>query len=264
MAAVAAAPTRCDGLAVVDEVEVYQFLHHVDTATRRWGFVDKSGRWVIQPRYLDAYFFTDGLAPVEVEGSGGEDGTGLWGYVDNKGKVVIEPQFGYASDFSEGLASVTRGKYITDPWIYINKQGEQAVPREFRMAGYYSEGLAAVSAPNLGDREVYIDTKGNVVIRGDYSQAIGFSEGLAPVHVGYKWGFIDKKGKLVIEAKFDDVNGFHEGLARVYMYTDEDNAIRGYIDKNGRWVRSWPSDEWEDIYGDDEEYDYEEEPVNQD
>jgi hypothetical protein len=44
---------------------------------------------------------------------------------------------------------------------------------------------------------------------------VEFSEGLARVQVGEKWGFIDKTGNLVIQPQFDEASEFSEGLARV-------------------------------------------------
>lgn len=38
-----------------------------------------------------------------------------------------------------------------------------------------------------------------MVIPGFLDEARSFSEGLAPVRVGKKWGFIDKKGNMTIQ-----------------------------------------------------------------
>ena len=66
--------------------------------------MDKTGSVVIQPRYDDAFPFSDGLAPVELAAK--------WGYVDKTGKVVIRIRYDIGHMFSEGLASVKlRGKW---------------------------------------------------------------------------------------------------------------------------------------------------------
>jgi len=39
-----------------------------------------------------------------------------------------------------------------------------------------------------------------------------FSESLAAVKIGDKWGYIDTTGKLVIQPQYDMVNGFSEEL----------------------------------------------------
>ena len=48
-----------------------------DRVKRKVGFMDRTGRIAIQPKYDDVFPFSDGLAPVELEGK--------WGYVDKTG-----------------------------------------------------------------------------------------------------------------------------------------------------------------------------------
>ena len=65
---------------------------------KKYGFIDKNGKVVIEPQFDDTYPFSEGLAMVEKDGKRG--------YIDKSGKVVIEPQFDEVGDFSEGLAGV--------------------------------------------------------------------------------------------------------------------------------------------------------------
>ena len=65
---------------------------------KKWGYIDKSGKVVIEPQFDSADDFSEGLAKVKKDGKRG--------YIDKIGKVVIEPQFDEVWDFSEGLATV--------------------------------------------------------------------------------------------------------------------------------------------------------------
>jgi WG repeat protein len=47
------------------------------------GYIDKTGRLVIAPRYDDTWLFHDGLAAVKVDGK--------FGYIDTSGKYVWAP-----------------------------------------------------------------------------------------------------------------------------------------------------------------------------
>lgn len=69
----------------------------------KWGFVDASGKMVIEPKYDGARSFSNGYAGVKV----GD----LWGFIDAKDQMVIEPQFYDVKDFSsQGSVFVsTRG-----------------------------------------------------------------------------------------------------------------------------------------------------------
>jgi len=53
------------------------------------------------------------------------------------------------------------------------------------------------------------------VIPHRYTRVTRFSEGLAGVQIGGRYGFIDEHGQFVIEPKFDLVGDFFQGLAEV-------------------------------------------------
>jgi hypothetical protein len=61
---------------------------------------------------------------------------------------------------------------------------------------------------------------------------MGFSQGLAAVKKGAKWGFIDISGKMVIVPGFENARSFKEGLAAVTNM----KGFWGYIDKTGHLV----------------------------
>ena len=76
-----------------------------DDKTGKWGFIDKQGKWVIQPRFDAADIFSDGLAAVRI----GDDKTGKWGFID-KDRWVIQPQFDDTFGFRGGVAMVWIGR----------------------------------------------------------------------------------------------------------------------------------------------------------
>lgn len=74
----------------------------------------------------------------------------------------------------------------------------------------FSEGLAAIK---VGTKWGFMNRKGEYPIQPQFDEVGLFSEGLAAVKVGAKWGFVDGKGKWVIPASFDGAGYFSEGLA---------------------------------------------------
>jgi ankyrin repeat protein len=62
----------------------------------------------------------------------------------------------------------------------------------------------------------FIDRKGRIVVPMHLLGAYAYSEGLAAVKTGPKWGYMDKAGKMVIEPKFYKAKSFSEGLAPVF------------------------------------------------
>ncbi len=53
----------------------------------KWGYIDKTGKIIIDPQYDDAWPFSEGLAAVMIV----DEETGKWGYIDKTGKYVWEP-----------------------------------------------------------------------------------------------------------------------------------------------------------------------------
>jgi hypothetical protein len=137
----------------------------------KWGFMDRTGKLVIQAKFEDAENFSAGLAPVKVHSeetvwcpadeSGNRSGaTMMWGYIDKTGKIVIPAVFNSADPFSEGLAAV-----------------------------------------RTCDQAYFIDKGGKTVIKGNFTYASSFSGGLARVETltkdGLLWGYVDKAGKII-------------------------------------------------------------------
>ncbi len=201
----------------------------------RWGFIDKTGELVVKASYDNVWRFSEGLAPVKKDGK--------WGYVDTTGKLVIALQFeGSASSFSGGRASIRivekQGRFKNGlRWIdylygFIDKTGKMVIPIKFKQAYHFSDGLACVSL----DQEThgYIDPTGNWVIEPKYKSASPFSEGLATVRIApHRTGYIDKTGKIVLKPLYGSAGGFSDGWAIVKLsYTDREFVI----DKAGKTV----------------------------
>lgn len=83
----------------------------------KYGFVNRQGNIVIAPQFQIAGFFSEGLAPVEIDK--GQNYRASWGYIDSKGKLVINPQFDWAWEFSEGRGLVAVGDKVG----YIDRAG---------------------------------------------------------------------------------------------------------------------------------------------
>lgn len=106
---------------------------------------------------------------------------------------------------------------------FINERGKVVIKPQFSWGYGFSERLARVKGGS-DDKYGYIDKKGNFVIEPQFQLAYDFSEGLARVRLhGGKYGYIDKTGKVAIETQFDRADDFSEGLAKINI--------------GGRWKR---------------------------
>ena len=83
----------------------------------KYGYMNEKGSIVVTPQFVSAGYFSEGLAPVEVDKVQSQSRS--WGYINRAGKMVIEPQFDWAWKFSEGRALVAIGDRVG----YVNEVG---------------------------------------------------------------------------------------------------------------------------------------------
>jgi hypothetical protein len=236
-----------DGLAVAGK--------RVPNTNGRWGFIDETGKYVIEAKFVMVKPFSEGLAAVVFKEN--ESAYATVGYIDQSGRVVIPPQFsGEGSamgDFSEGLAAIHVYKDRKDQWGYIDKSGKVVIQPQFTAAGPFSQGRAIVGiaepAWSIDYKWGVIDTEGRWIAKPQYQSAHEFSEGLAPVLLNNKVGFIDLQGEMLIEPQFDPdgagdcvqlgrvaASRFSEGLAAVRLKRQVWAQDWGFIDRHGNWV----------------------------
>ena len=185
----------------------------------KYGFINKEGKYVINPQFKILGDFSEGLVYAS---SDGEE----YGFIDKTGKYTINPQFDEAYSFSEGLAAVK----VDEKWGYINKNEEFVISPQFDRAYNFFDNLACVVS---GDKYGYIDMSGNYVINPQFLDAqFIFTDELAYVYKdGRGYGFIDKEGQFVIYPQFYFTGIFMNGIANV-----EINEKWGIINKNGEYI----------------------------
>jgi WG containing repeat len=219
---------------------------------RIWGYIDRTGEYVIEPQYWDADSFLNGRAHVVDDGTRKEHfikrpnkaPPGDWnklanrnseeltefhkdgktGYVDKSGKIVIEPRFEIASEFREGLAYAAEpSKVASGPgysnYGFIDHSGKFVIQPQFDQVSCFYEGLAKVKTAGRDGLWGYIDKAGKWVIPAKYVEAHDFHEGLAIVleqhNYANKWKYVDKQGNQAFDIDILDGQDFSEGLAAV-------------------------------------------------
>ena len=208
----------------------------------RLGFVDRSGRIVVEPRFWAAEAFSEGLASVGVKAELGQQSVVRRGFIDSKGKFIVPPRFSRTGSFSEGMARVMLGggwqRFARGPrvvfhevngdWGYVTKDGKIAITTRFSEAGDFREGLAYARPTAAWG---FIDTKGKIAIPPQFDETGNFKEGLVKVKAGLRWGYVKNNGEYLIEPIFDDATDFSGGFARVSI-----NDKWGCIDKKGKLI----------------------------
>ncbi|MBV9885499.1 MAG: WG repeat-containing protein, partial [Acidobacteria bacterium] len=122
-----------------------------------YGYINRGGDFVIQPRLWDAHDFREGSAPAALARKG------LRGFIDKSGEFIVQPSYQYANRFSEGLARVTPfGQRMTH---FIERSGERAFSGNYMGTHDFQHGLCLVSSLKT---LAYIDHEGRTVWEGPY------------------------------------------------------------------------------------------------
>jgi len=217
----------------------------------QFGYINKSGEWVILPNFSYAYPFNDdGIAQVSYA-----DNT--WGLIDKNGKSLVKGadcspvSFLGPGYYSDGLMEVkTATKYG-----YMDAKGEMAIPLKFDYAaGSFSDGIAVVNngctktkgswglEDIKGGTWMIIDKNGNVkkTLSGNYDEVSGFSDGMAVVKKDDKYGYINTDGTEIVAPTWAErPESFHNGLGRFYLPGSASYAAVkpfGYVNKQGKIV----------------------------
>ena len=187
-----------------------------------WGYIDKTGKLVVDGKYKSADPFYEGLAKVRTE-----DGTG---YIDQRGNVVIPCQYRWGGYFRNGVTYVT--DYENNTWL-IDKTGEKLkLIAEGKYVLYANDRAEEVNAEKNGilfmenivdlpdgdhaHVQTYYDETGRISYE-EYQLRKDLSEGLAPLRdeETKKYGYVDENGVQVIAPAFDEAEPFEDGYAIV-------------------------------------------------
>ena len=243
------------------------YLAAVQNEEGKWGYIDKSGKEVIECQFYVANTFSEnGLAVVKKNTSKREGDK--WGVIDAKGKEIIPCIYDgiLSSDIenafdNKGLLQVGM-KYNVDEerdsiirWGFINENGEEVISPQYNYIkenGWDNNGLRLVEKAD--GKYVFIDEQGEEKIMAAEEMSV-FEDSPWPYlakdvaerelyaikrscgvdengDTVYKWGFADENNQVKIECQFDGCGSFSgQGLAPV--------ARQKGIDQNGYPILEW-------------------------
>ncbi|MFC6997516.1 WG repeat-containing protein [Rufibacter roseus] len=188
----------------------------------KWGYIDSVGNLILEPQFLNAGDFNEGLAKVEVE-------SGI-NYIDKGGNVVIRIEEGFVDfqkfpNFKEGsIVLKSNDKYK----IYDREGNSQLVNTNIDNIYSMSGGLMRFS---IGENYGFIKAgQTSYYLNPTYQEAQDFTDGVAIVGSNGKFGGINKNGDYLFPPKFTWCHEFSEGLALAY-----DGHEVGFIGKKGKF-----------------------------
>jgi hypothetical protein len=162
-------------------------LPNTHYARSAWGFIDRYGRFVVEPQFDIVRDFKNGMAAV---GNFNEDGILQWGFVNTAGDVVLPPVYHWVQDFDGGYAVVNlNGEVHLPNWafhpMYMGNPEFSAVPFSWD------------TVSPLGGSNAVIDRWGRLVMGlGDFDAVGQLSEGMLAVNQGRV--YIGGPGELAV------------------------------------------------------------------
>jgi hypothetical protein len=239
------------------------FRHGYAAAKQKgaWGVIDRSGAWVLEPRYrgLGVSFSLSGGRPVIAF----QADSGKWGFVDPSGLVAIPPAYDSTEPFAEDRAVVQSGTgyFYIDPagarvgssswsvlrplrdgrglardakglWLFVDAACEPMSKDRWSVAREFHDGAAYVWAQSSkGSSFGWIRPDGSWFLKlsGPVYQGWAFSEGLARVmnqEGASRYGLMDRKGALVVPCKYRYLGAVVGGRASF----KDDSDLYGILD----------------------------------
>jgi len=209
-------------------------------AADKWGCLNEKGDTVIHGKYLEPFYFANGVAkvsilPLTIEKNNDEEvgeipSDYFCRYINKLGNDIIDTTFegALSTDMQNSWAIAKAGNY----WYLLSKNGllmELSV--DFEMVYPLRDGVA--KCKRMNGYTNYIDTTRWPVLELSNEYYTGsFSNGFADYStIKGKYGFINKKGKPITPCIYDAVSNFSENIAAVKMYN-----TWGFIDDKGRLI----------------------------
>lgn len=143
-----------------------------------WGFINQTGKWVINPQFDDAQEFKEGIAAIAMKtlNKKNHEYNYHWRFINKTGKSINNKSFSEVLPFSEERAAVSIG----EKWGFINKEGKFIIKPIYQDADSFSNGMALVKSK---DKFGYINKSGVLVLPPKYWLSGTFSGNRALVVV---------------------------------------------------------------------------------
>jgi hypothetical protein len=223
----------------------------------KYGFINKKGNFVINPVFISASDFSEGLAFVSKY-----DQKMI---IDKEGNVISTLPKGIINvkPYSEGLAIAVFYEDNKEKSVFIDGHGRTAIDNNYICATSFSEGVSVGFSKRgyelVGKNGIVLSKIEPTEIEGlcaDSFYDCKITEGMLPVlkkrewktneegnlYAIEHWGYIGKNGNWVIDAKYNKAVSFSEGLGLVNIGMISTRGLEewtegkwGFVDKKGKF-----------------------------
>ena len=208
-----------------DQTKLYPAMN---PNTKKWGFIDNKGNFVIPARYDEASSFSCGYALVSLEDN--------WTFIDKNGAIQMTPKFDWADQFYYGYVTFGQDGY----YGLMNTNFEITIQPHFEYLGWRMSHNGLIPAHRDEDSYYeYVNAQGETVIPAKFDWASVFIDDVAVVgignkYAGYKYGAINKSGEFTIQPTSEYIDMYPMGKGLVLVLDEDEKS--GVLDKNGKMV----------------------------
>ena len=157
----------------------------------KWGFINESGIWVIQPQFEEVDAFSESIASFR-------KGTS-WGLITTDGRVIQDPKWMEVKKFENGLAVV---KSEDNSLYVLNQAGSLVSPTGFEKVCRLKDGFLLVE---VGGKKGIIEPNGNILLPLEYDQVEIASKDLIIVHKNGLAGMINSAGNTLFPIQYQQI-----------------------------------------------------------
>lgn len=191
----------------------------------RYGYLDPTGAWLIEPRYYEVASFSEGFTAAAAE-------RGTYGYIGPDRDWVIKPRFTAARAFTEGRAVVEEDGL----WGIIDTGGNYLLTPQYKAMILHQDGTVTVYTDSYGKKGIL--DRNYELIGGCMFDAISWTEeGFYIVIQDGLCGTMDAEGSFISEPRYALSTGrISYGFDILYACDGSGCEVLGFICNDGTVV----------------------------
>ena len=183
----------------------------------KYGYVDESGNWAVEPKFDNADEFERGVARVQLNW--------MWGFLKEDGSWLFEPVLHEANPFSGEIACVKKGLR----YGFLDRQGEWFIEPNL-LAAVPSGNKEYFGVKNMDSLRAIISNQGKWITDFELKERPDFWDYGIKVDKDSKYGFLDYTGNWIISPKYKEMYEANEG--RIFASLEGNDHFR-LIDLSG-------------------------------
>ncbi|MEH7011594.1 WG repeat-containing protein [Neobacillus niacini] len=161
----------------------------------KWGYMDESGKVLIEPQFTGTQPFVEGKAIVNVDHN-------IYGLIDKQGKFIIKPHYNSLLNLEEnryalGKASDPERPYLFPKYAIADSNGQIYTGFIYNGVSSFKDGIASAYNDEI---TFFIDKRGqrlDHLPKVNGSGLLAFDKSLIKGDIDLRILYFDKKGKLI-------------------------------------------------------------------